>query len=74
MDGDSPRQSSVWRNEFVDWLHREKGSFLTNSSERTPREPRKLNRLGIDVEEKHFYTSAGNRLVLSLAEAAARPT
>lgn len=47
--------------EFVDWLHRENKEFLflTNSSERTPRELReKLNRLGIDVEEKHFYTSA----------------
>ena len=46
---------------FVDWLYREKKEFLflTNSSERTPRELReKLKRLGIDVEERHFYTSA----------------
>ena len=46
---------------FVAWLHREAKEFLflTNSSERTPRELReKLKRLGIDVEERHFYTSA----------------
>ncbi len=46
---------------FVAWLHREHKDFLflTNSSERTPRELReKLGRLGIDVEERHFYTSA----------------
>ncbi len=47
--------------EFVAWLHAEqkKFLFLTNSSERTPRELRqKLARLGIKVEEEHFYTSA----------------
>ncbi|NLE29210.1 MAG: HAD family hydrolase [Phycisphaerae bacterium] len=47
--------------EFVDWLQREKKQFLflTNSSERTPRDLRqKLLRMGIDVEEKHFMTSA----------------
>lgn len=47
--------------EFVDWLHREGKSylFLTNSSERTPRELReKLKRMGIDIPEEHFYTSA----------------
>lgn len=47
--------------EFVEWLYREEKEFLflTNSSERTPRELReKLGRLGIDVEERHFYTSA----------------
>jgi len=47
--------------EFVQWL-RDEGKaflFLTNSSERSPRElSQKLGRLGIDVEEKHFYTSA----------------
>lgn len=47
--------------EFVDWLRREKKQFLflTNSSERTPLELRKkLQRLGVDIEESHFYTSA----------------
>lgn len=47
--------------EFVNWLQRESKEFifLTNSSERSPRELReKLLRLGLDVEEKHFYTSA----------------
>lgn len=46
---------------FVDWLNMEsrKFLFLTNSSERTPRElNRKLLRLGVDVGEEHFYTSA----------------
>ena len=33
--------------------------FLTNSSERSPRElKQKLSRMGIDVTEEHFYTSA----------------
>jgi NagD protein len=48
-------------SEFVDWLKAEKKEFLflTNSSERSPRElHQKLARLGIDVEERHFYTSA----------------
>lgn len=47
--------------EFVEWLARENKSylFLTNSSERSPRELRqKLQRMGMDVEEPHFYTSA----------------
>ncbi len=47
--------------EFVAWLRRENKAFLflTNSSERTPRELReKLKRMGIDVGEEHFYTSA----------------
>jgi NagD protein len=46
---------------FVAWLQRENKEFLflTNSSERTPRELRqKLQRMGIDVDERHFYTSA----------------
>lgn len=46
---------------FVEWLE-EKGKrylFLTNSSERSPKELRqKLNRLGVTVGEEHFYTSA----------------
>ena len=47
--------------EFVDWLAREDKSFLflTNSSERSPRElMQKLGRLGLEVGEEHFYTSA----------------
>ncbi|HQG56872.1 MAG TPA: HAD-IIA family hydrolase [Bacteroidales bacterium] len=47
--------------EFVDWLKREgkKFLFLTNSSERTPKELKaKMHRLGIDVDEDVFYTSA----------------
>ena len=47
--------------EFVEWLKREKKKFLflTNSSERTQRELReKMLRLGIDLPEDVFYTSA----------------
>lgn len=47
--------------EFLKWLEEsgKKYLFLTNSSERTPRElHEKLKRLGILVEEDHFYTSA----------------
>ncbi|MEI6101631.1 MAG: HAD-IIA family hydrolase [Eubacteriales bacterium] len=47
--------------EFHDWLteHDKKYIFLTNSSERSPRElQQKLDRLGLDVDESHFYTSA----------------
>ena len=47
--------------EFVDWLYAEKTPFLflTNSSERSPRElQQKLGRLGLDIDESHFYTSA----------------
>ncbi len=47
--------------EFVDWLKRsgKKYLFLTNSSERTPKELKdKMHRLGIDVDEHVFYTSA----------------
>ncbi len=47
--------------EFVNWLQQEnkKFLFLTNSSERTPRElQQKLQRLGLEVDESHFYTSA----------------
>jgi NagD protein len=47
--------------EFVDWLKKNKKQFifLTNSSERTPRElQEKLQRLGISVDRSHFYTSA----------------
>ena len=47
--------------EFIDWLHREKKEFLflTNNSGSTARElQQKLARMGLDVPEKHFYTSA----------------
>lgn len=47
--------------EFIDWLNAndKKYLFLTNSSERSPRELQmKLARLGLDISEDHFYTSA----------------
>lgn len=47
--------------EFVSWLYAENKSFLflTNASERSPRElQQKLARLGLDIDESHFYTSA----------------
>ncbi|HPD87963.1 MAG TPA: HAD-IIA family hydrolase [Oscillospiraceae bacterium] len=47
--------------EFVEWLQANKKDFLflTNSSERSPRElSQKLERMGLCVDEKHFYTSA----------------
>lgn len=47
--------------EFVEWLYKEnkKFLFLTNSSQSTPKELQmKLDRMGLDVTEDHFYTSA----------------
>jgi NagD protein len=47
--------------EFVDWLKKENKHylFLTNSSERTAMElKQRLLRLGIEVGEEHFMTSA----------------
>ena len=47
--------------EFVEWLQAEdkKFLFLTNSSAKTLRElSQKLARMGLDVDESHFYTSA----------------
>lgn len=47
--------------EFIDWLQREDKEylFLTNNSGYTPRElQQKLARMGLDVSEEHFYTSA----------------
>jgi NagD protein len=47
--------------DFLAWLEAsgKRYLFLTNSSERTPKElQEKLKRLGIDVGEEHFYTSA----------------
>ena len=48
-------------SEFIDWLHAEKKEylFLTNNSGYTPRElHQKLVRMGLDVPEERFYTSA----------------
>lgn len=47
--------------EFINWLNTEKKEylFLTNNSSYTPRElKQKLGRMGLDVPEHHFYTSA----------------
>ena len=47
--------------EFIRWLHEENKEylFLTNNSGYTPRElNQKLARMGLDVPEEHFYTSA----------------
>ncbi|MCC8182442.1 MAG: HAD-IIA family hydrolase [Clostridiales bacterium] len=47
--------------EFIQWLQEEKKEylFLTNNSGYTPRElHQKLARMGLDVPEEHFYTSA----------------
>lgn len=47
--------------EFIEWLNKENKEylFLTNSPERTPLElSRKLSRMGLEVSEDHFYTSA----------------
>lgn len=48
-------------HEFIEWLHKEdkKFLFLTNNSCYTPKElQQKLARMGLDVSEEHFYTSA----------------
>ena len=47
--------------EFVNWLteNQKHYLFLTNSSQYTPKElHQKLARMGLDVDESHFYTSA----------------
>ena len=47
--------------EFLDWLEKNEKNylFLTNGSGRSPRElAQKLGRLGLNVDESHFYTSA----------------
>ena len=47
--------------EFIEWLEKNDKNylFLTNSSERSPRElAQKLGRMGLNVSEDHFYTSA----------------
>jgi len=47
--------------KFLQWLEESGKSylFLTNASQRTPKElHEKLKRLGINIGEEHFYTSA----------------
>jgi NagD protein len=47
--------------EFIEWLTAagKKYLFLTNNSERSPRElSEKLRRMGLDVDPQYFYTSA----------------
>ena len=47
--------------EFVDWLYANDKQFLflTNNSQKTPRElQQKLSRMGLKVPEKNFYTAA----------------
>ena len=47
--------------EFVSWLTEKKKNylFLTHSGQYTPQElQQKLARMGLDVDESHFYTSA----------------
>lgn len=47
--------------EFISWLEKNDKNylFLTNGSGRSPRElAQKLARMGLDVDESHFYTSA----------------
>ena len=58
--------------EFVEWLYREEKEFpfLTNSSRYTPKElQKKLEWMGLDVDQSHFYTSAGNRCIYINADA-----
>ena len=48
-------------NEWIEWLNTQNKEylFLTNNSGCTPQElQQKLARLGLDVDESHFYTSA----------------
>ena len=48
-------------NEFLEWLksNNKEFLFLTNNSGHTPKElKQKLARMGLDVSEDHFYTSA----------------
>ena len=47
--------------EFLNWLieNNKNYLFLTNSSQYTPKElQQKLKRMGLEVDESHFYTSA----------------
>ena len=61
-------------HEFVDWLYKnnKKFLFLTNSSERSPRElSQKLKRMGLDVSEDHFYTAHLQRRLFCQAKSPA---
>ena len=63
MDGVIYHGNTILPNvlEFVHWLQEENKRFLflTNGSGRSPKELRqKLQRMGLDVDESHFYTSA----------------
>ncbi len=63
MDGVIYRGSQLLPGvrEFLNWLKSNDKSylFLTNSGQYTPRElQQKLERMGLDVDESHFYTSA----------------
>ncbi len=63
MDGVIYHDNELLPNvpEFIDHLIKteKKFLFLTNSSERSPKElQQKLSRLGIEIDESHFYTSA----------------
>ena len=47
--------------EFVEWMvsNDKKFLFLTNASSRSPKELQmRLARMGLDIDESHFYTSA----------------
>lgn len=47
--------------EFIEWLEANEKNylFLTNGSGRSPRElAQKLERMGLNIDESHFYTSA----------------
>ena len=47
--------------EFIDWMEKNNKNylFLTNGSGRSPRElSQKLARMGLHVDQEHFYTSA----------------
>ncbi|MDD6233028.1 MAG: TIGR01457 family HAD-type hydrolase, partial [Frisingicoccus sp.] len=47
--------------EFIEWLQNNNKQylFLTNNSGMTPQElHQKLKRMGLEVSEEHFYTSA----------------
>ena len=55
--------------EFVEWLQKEEKQFLflTNASSRSPKElQNKLYRMGLEIGEEHFYTSALATAKLSL--------
>lgn len=58
--------------EFVEWLYREEKEFLflTNSSRYTPKElQKKLEWMGLDVDQAFLYKCAGNRCIYINADA-----